>query len=345
MTAVRITEIPGGPDGGFAARVAFGAGAEYEVAVTDPAEAGTEELLAWYFEEHLRYPFLDKDYEQEAVARIAAYGEALFGQVLGGTAYADYRRLRDRGFDGCRIEVSGPAGLQRLHWEALRDPELPVPLAVRLPVTRRVHGVGAKFDPPGGRPTLNVLVVTARPDGRGMWGTGRCRGRCWTRCGQRACRSPSTWSGRGPGRRWRRTCGRRGGARVGLVSGRPLRRARRVRGLGALRSRPAGTAAVRPPRVAPFEGKRAFVFFETTGSGEGRAGRGGGGGRAAGRAPGAGRGAERLPVGDADGSEAGLAQRLAEAGVPVTVGMAYSVTVTAAERAMPVLYEQVAPGR
>ena len=43
-------------------------------------------------------------------------------------------------------------------------------------------------------------------------------------------------------------------------------------------------------------------------------------------------------------SEAGLAQRLAEAGVPVAVGMAYSVTVSAAERAMPVLYRQIAGG-
>ena len=43
-------------------------------------------------------------------------------------------------------------------------------------------------------------------------------------------------------------------------------------------------------------------------------------------------------------SEAGLAQRLAEAGVPVAVGMAYSVTVSAAEQAMPMLYRRVADG-
>ena len=43
-------------------------------------------------------------------------------------------------------------------------------------------------------------------------------------------------------------------------------------------------------------------------------------------------------------SEAGLAQQLAEAGVPVAVGMAYSVTVSAAERAMPVLYRRLADG-
>jgi hypothetical protein len=163
--AVRVSELAADPDGSFRVRVSFGDAAEYEVAVTDPADAGAEGLLAWYFEEHLRYPFLDKDLEQEAVARIAAYGEALFAHVLGGEAYADYRRLRDRGLDGCRIEVSGSAGLHRLHWEALRDPDLPVPLAVRVPVTRRVTGLGSKFDPPGSRPTLKVLVVTARPDG------------------------------------------------------------------------------------------------------------------------------------------------------------------------------------
>ena len=162
---VRISELAGGSDESLRARVSFGDAGEYEVAIIDPADVGTEDLLAWYFEKHLRYPFLDKDLEQEAVARIATYGQKLFSQVLGGEAFADYRRLRDRAFDGCRIEVSGSAALHRLHWETLRDPDLPAPLAVRLPVTRRVTGVGSKFDPPGGRPTLNVLVMTARPDG------------------------------------------------------------------------------------------------------------------------------------------------------------------------------------
>jgi hypothetical protein len=40
------------------------------------------------------------------------------------------------GFDGSRIEVSGSARLHRLHRlhsEALRDADLPVPLAVRVP--------------------------------------------------------------------------------------------------------------------------------------------------------------------------------------------------------------------
>ena len=63
-------------------------------------------------------------------------------QVFGGQASHDYRTLRDRAFDGCRVEVSGSAALHRLHWEALRDPALGVPLAIRVPVTRRVDGLG-----------------------------------------------------------------------------------------------------------------------------------------------------------------------------------------------------------
>ena len=62
------------------------------------------------------------------------------------------------------------------------------PLAVRLPVTRRVERLPSKFELPPEQPTLNILLVTARPFGRGMWGTGRFPGRCWTRCGRAACR-------------------------------------------------------------------------------------------------------------------------------------------------------------
>nr|WP_232541385.1 tetratricopeptide repeat protein [Nocardia bovistercoris] len=45
-----------------------------------------------------------------------------------------------------------------------------------------------------------------------------------------------------------------------------------------------------------------------------------------------------------DGSEAALAQRLAETGVPLVVGMAYAVTVAAAALAMPALYGQLVRG-
>ena len=65
-----------------------------------------------------------------------------------------------------------------MHWEALRDPEVPAPLAVRMPVTRRVTLLPKGFELPPARSTLNILVVTARPDGAGDVGTGRFPGRC-----------------------------------------------------------------------------------------------------------------------------------------------------------------------
>jgi hypothetical protein len=143
---VRLAERDQGPGGSFQVRVSFGDTAEYDVTVTDPVGQAVEGRLAWYFEQHLRYPFLDKDLEHDAVQQIAAYGEALFDQVFGGRANHRYLAVRDKSFDGCRIEISGSAALHRLHWEALKDPDLPAPLSVRLPVTRRVAGQGSKFD-------------------------------------------------------------------------------------------------------------------------------------------------------------------------------------------------------
>ena len=140
------------------------------VRVSDPADTGTEKLLAWYFEEHLRFPFLDKDLERQAVARDRRVRAGrCSGRCFGGEANHDYRKLRERAFDGCRIEVSGSAALHRLHWEALRDPDLDAPLAVRLPVTRRVGRLPSRFE-------LRRAGHAEHPGGDGPAGrAGRCR--------------------------------------------------------------------------------------------------------------------------------------------------------------------------
>jgi tetratricopeptide (TPR) repeat protein len=89
--------------------------------VINPADEEAENLLAWYFEEHLRYPFLDKDKEAQAVQKIAEYGKSLFAQVLGGDSSFKYRNLKARSFDQCRIEIRGSAALHGLHWESMRE--------------------------------------------------------------------------------------------------------------------------------------------------------------------------------------------------------------------------------
>ena len=343
---VRLAERGQDPDGSFRVRVSFGDTAEYDVTVTDPAGQAVEGRLAWYFEQHLRYPFLDKDLEHDAVQKITAYGEALFAQVFTEAASHDYRRLRDKSFDGCRIEISGSAALHRLHWEALKDPDLPAPLSVRLPVTRRVAGQGSKFDPHEDRPTLNILVVVARPDGPGDVGY-----RTISRPLLDALRTaglpvtvdlvrPGTWQALRDHLQAAKERHESGWYQVihfdlhGAFSRYgPLEQARREERLlftaGALK---------------PFDGRRGFLFFET--EQEGKAG-------PVTAEDVAGLLAEhRVPVtvlnacqsAMQDASEAGLAQRLTEAGVPVAIGMAYSVTVSAAEQAMPVLYGKIADG-
>lgn len=347
MTVVRVTEVPGGTGGGFAARVAFGDRAEYAAMLTAPNDAERERLLAWYFEEHLRFPFLDRDLEQSAVAVLREYGEGLFEQVFGGAAAHDYRRLREQGFDGCWVEITGSARFHRLHWEALRDPELDGPLAVRMPVTRRVALLPSKFDLPIDQPTLNILLVTARPFGAQDPGY-----RTISRPLLDALRQaslpvtvdlvrPGTWEAlrdhlrearerhRGSGRFQVVHFDMHGGfSEYGQLDG----------------QRSAGKLMFAGPRVEPFEGKRPFLFFETRQAGKAAA------------VPAeavAGLLAEhRVPVAVLNAcqsamtgeSEAGLAQHLVEAGVRTAVGMAWSVTVSAAAKAMPVLYGRLTRG-
>jgi hypothetical protein len=127
MTVIRVAENDRNGDGSCRAVLSFGDDAEYEITVASPADTAAESELAWYYQEHLKFPFLDSDREQAARDRITTYGRDLFSQVFGGAAHYDYRRLRDTSFDGCRLEVTGSAKFHALHWEALRDPDLPDP--------------------------------------------------------------------------------------------------------------------------------------------------------------------------------------------------------------------------
>jgi tetratricopeptide (TPR) repeat protein len=342
-TVIRLSEQSATEDGKFRIRVRFGDDTEYDVDVGDPADEACEQNLAWYFEEHLRYPFLDKDRERETVEQIAAYGTALFGQVFGGEASHDYRTLRERSFDGCRLEVSGSAALHRLHWEALRDPDQPgTPLSVRLPVTRRVGAQPSKFAVRDDLPTLNILVVTARPGGPHDIGY-----RTISRPLLDALRTaeqpvtvdlvrPGTWDALRA--QLTAASGRHGSGWYEVIHfdlhGAFTEYAPLAQG--------AKDGEFLP--LPPFDGQGGFLFFETERDGVAHP--------VPAEAVASLLAEHRIPVAVLNAcqsakqtvSEAGLAQRLAEAGVPVTVGMAYSVTVTAAEQAMPVLYERLSEG-
>jgi tetratricopeptide (TPR) repeat protein len=345
VTVVRVRQSAAEPDGSFIVRVAFDDAAEYEVAVRDPATPGTERLLAWYFEEHLRFPFLDKDLEQQATEQLAEYGRSLFGQVLAGPSSHDYRRLRDQSFDGCRLEITGSAPFHLLHWEALRDPDLDAPLAVRLPITRRVERLPSMFELPPERASLNILLVTARPFGRGDVGY-RTISRPLLDALRRSSLPvtldlvrPGTWSalrGHLRAQAERHGTGWYQVAHFDLHGG--------FSEFAELQEqRDKGRYLFGVP-VQPFEGRQPFLFFETAAEDKAAP--------VPARAIASLLAEHRIPVAVLNacqsamqtGSEASLAQHLVRAGVPVAVGMAYSVTVSAAALAMPVLYDRLTRG-
>jgi tetratricopeptide (TPR) repeat protein len=346
MTVIRISEQSREADGSFGVRVAFGEQAGYGSWVTDPAGPDTEKLLAWYFEQHLRFPFLDLDREHQATAELAEYGQKLFAQVLGGDANHSYRTLRGRSFDDCRLEVEGSAAFHLLHWEALRDPDMDTPLAVRLPFSRRVAQLEQMFELAPERSTLNILVVTARPFGAGDVGY-----RTISRPlldGVRQSNLPVTVDLVRPGT-WE-------ALREHLQSVTEKHQSgwyqvihfdlhggfNEFADLDQLRQQ--GRMLFQAAPIQPYAGKRPFLFFETAQEGK------------AGPVPAAAVASllaeHRIPVAVLNacqsamqaGSEASLALQLVQAGVPAAVGMAYSVTVSAAVQAMAVLYGRLTQG-
>jgi tetratricopeptide (TPR) repeat protein len=336
LTVIRVTEARAEANGSFVILVAFDDATEYETTLRDPATPAAEELLAWYFEQHLLFPFLDKDREQKAVMQLAEYGRSLFGQVFAGAASYDYRRLRDQSFDGCELEITGSAAFHLLHWEALRDPDMDGPLAVGLPVTRRVERLAQKFELPPQHASLNILLVTARPFGPADVGFRTISRPLLDALRKSSLRvtldlvRPGTWEAL---RGHLRSQAERHGAGWYQVVHFDVH--------GGF-SEFAELQELVP--VQPFDGRRSFLFFETADEGKATP--------VPAREVASLLAEHRIPVAVINacqsamqtGSEASLAQHLVQAGVPVAVGMAYSVTVSAATLAMPVLYERLAQG-
>ena len=150
----------------FNATVSFDHGPQYPITIQDPFDSEQEKLLQWYFEEHLAYPFTDQVKAGQVAKSIPAYGEALFAQVFPPSLLKAYGRAIGKGPAALSFEISGSPEFHALHWEALKDPELPRPFALEAPMLRKNLNpptLEAELQP---SPTLNILVVTARPGGK-----------------------------------------------------------------------------------------------------------------------------------------------------------------------------------
>jgi tetratricopeptide (TPR) repeat protein len=345
VSLVQIRQSGPPTDGAWPVVVSFPEfGSEYELVVSAPGGAADEQQLGWYFEQHLRYPFLDHGRRDRAAAWVGEYGRLLFTMVFGGDAYLDYRRMRDGGFDGCTVAVVGDSGFQGLHWETLQDPYGGAPLAVRVPFTRKVTAQPKKFDLPGPWGQIRVLAVTARPNGAGDVGYRTISQPLLDSV--RTAKVPVSVDFVRPGT-WEAFRAR-------------LRDSSQLYGTGcyqvvhfdvhgAFTDAATLAAMVTAGDLAPvkgggFAGQAGFVFFETATDGVAQA--------VPAREVAEVLAEHRVPVVVLNacqsamqvGSQASLAQELVTAGVPVAIGMAYSVTVTAARKAMPVLYGSLGQG-
>src|ERR1051326_7848889 len=154
-------------EGGWRAVVRFNHGAEHSITVSDPFSEEEEHELAWFFEEHLEFPFTKKVRAQQAARSIPTYGEKLFDQVFQQNAkvLVAYSNIRQTGFNDVQIEIEGTPKFHALHWEALKDPEVRDPLALQATMVRKNLVPSAIKSQVRSSPTINLLIVVARPSG------------------------------------------------------------------------------------------------------------------------------------------------------------------------------------
>jgi hypothetical protein len=153
-------------DNGFTAELAFNHHRRYQITITPPFDTEQESHLAWYFEKYLAFPFTDTTKFEQIGNSISEYGQALFQQVFQEhDAYSDYRDALKTGFT---LEILGSPAFHALHWESLKDVKQPKPFALEHVIVRKPLHFNAAYQAitPQISPTLNVLLVVARPNGR-----------------------------------------------------------------------------------------------------------------------------------------------------------------------------------
>ena len=154
-------------ESGFVTTVSIDGQTQYSVTIQDPFTERQERELEFYFEQWIRFPFDNQVIAQRAAASVQTYGESLFEQIFGDRrAYADYTQACSSGISQLQIAIEGDSpDFQALHWEALKDPDHPTPLATEAIFTRKRFRAGGTptlaLHP---SPVINLLVVTARPD-------------------------------------------------------------------------------------------------------------------------------------------------------------------------------------
>ncbi|HEX8266577.1 MAG TPA: CHAT domain-containing protein, partial [Pyrinomonadaceae bacterium] len=169
MPKILISEQKPQPaEDSFAVKLKFDDADEFEgLTIQNPFTAQNEAKLEWHFESYVSFPYLKEVEPHEAQGIIKQAGENLFQQLFGQRQiYSRYQQILNNGLNSLVIEISGSPEFHSLHWEALKDPNLPTAFALDVPILRKdlkpqpLPAVSRETS------TINLLIVTSRPQGR-----------------------------------------------------------------------------------------------------------------------------------------------------------------------------------
>lgn len=166
---IRISETGTNSTGNLLVSLAFdGRPTVEDVPLHPPHSPSDERKLEWYFEKYSREPYTPEPTVDKYRQLITAYGENLFQQLFGqeGAQTAFEEVWQKTKPSELTIELDGASiAFQAMHWESLKKSAHSRPLALNgVMFVRRQAGQQS-----GPRtveaPWLNLLIVTARPGG------------------------------------------------------------------------------------------------------------------------------------------------------------------------------------
>jgi hypothetical protein len=166
MTTITIKEKSHNSQSEYEAIIAFNHEGEVLCTFTDPFSAEQAAELDWYFSQYVKGSF-DKEKADARAKRIADeiknYGKQLFSDIFEKNPSL-LKRYAKINHAELALEISGSPAFHTLHWETLHDPDEPQPLALDIPIIRK-YTEFAPLEIPE-TPTINLLIVTARPFGK-----------------------------------------------------------------------------------------------------------------------------------------------------------------------------------
>jgi len=168
---IQIQEKEQTPIGNFIIQLSFDEKATFEVEVTHPHTPKTDEDLEWYFEDYIAEPYTAESKIKRIRNVIKDYGIKLFEQIFQNKAALGIYRERlkkDTNYEDIKIEIIGNKEsflFQSLLWESMRDPKFPKkPLVARGVQFFRKSEIETLLPARIKEQTeINLLIVTARP--------------------------------------------------------------------------------------------------------------------------------------------------------------------------------------